>query len=588
MDEIKENNFLNKLNILSKEVFFKCLNILNNESNVKIAFYNFLFGDLITLDSNNYEFDLYDVVENPENTLNNFISNIFEKIIEIDSDVNYYNILKKKLFEKKNPIQNKLKECNSHIEILKNEFININLEKYIPVNTPSKLLFENKTVLNLDLHLKKYRLLLGEFFTRFIFSLSSMKEDKNNILIDSIFNKDDFYSEERINSYMTDDENIEEFTKIDNNFKYWIILFYFTGQFFDKNSKYNTIFNDIEFNSYLNILVKNINPSQKKKSKKTNKGRQQQRQQKGSGNIKELKDVLENHNQNLINTNKKFKKQNSKQISKQNSKQISEYNKIIVYKHFYYIIANETFIKKNTNLYDLYYKQYDKNMINYFKNKIENTGEINITKIENPFNKKLINIKNIIKGDKQKFSREDIKKKIETNINFDIFQSLYLLLHPNNKKDIDIFIKKFKYNLILILFFLYNIKKKLYENFLLIIKEQFLINNKEIRKKENNKKENNKKENNKKENNKKENSKKENNKKENIIKKIQNNTLQEDNINLNNNLKKITKINIKIKLLENKLLTLDDGKGIKNYTEEILNIESQINRLRVKKYNAQK
>ena len=52
MDEIKENNFLNKLNILSKEVFFKCLNILNNESNVKIAFYNFLFGDLITLDSN--------------------------------------------------------------------------------------------------------------------------------------------------------------------------------------------------------------------------------------------------------------------------------------------------------------------------------------------------------------------------------------------------------------------------------------------------------------------------------------------------------------------------------------------------------
>ena len=587
MDDTKENIFLNKLNNSSKDIFLKCLNNLNKENDVKIAFYNFLFGDLITLDSNNYEFDLYDVVENPENILNNFISNIFEKIAENDSDVNYYNILKKKLYDEKSIIQNKVKECNSHIEILKNEYINMNLEKYIPINTPSKLLFENKTVLNLNLNFKKYRLLLGEFFTRFIFSLSSIKEDNNNIVLDSILNKNYFYSEDIINNYMTSDENIKEFKKINNNFKYWIILFYFTGQFFDKNSKYNTIFNDIEFNSYLNILVKNINPLQKRQSKKTNKGRKQQKQQKGSGNIKDF----------LVKTNKKeldkkFKKPNSKQITQQ----ISEYNKIILYKNFYYIIAYETFIKKNTNLFELYYKQYNQNMINYFKSKIDdiqNTGEININnKIENPFNKKLINISNIIKVDKQKFLKEDIKKKIETNINFDIFQSLYLLLDPNNKKDIDIFIKRFKYNLILILFFLYNIKKKLYENYLLIIKEQFLIDNKENGKKENGKKENGKKENNKKENNKKENNKEENNKendkKENKIKKIQNNILLEDNINLNNNLKEITKINIKIKLLENKLLTLDDSKGIKNYTEEILNIESQINRLHVKKYNAQK
>ena len=52
MDENKENIFLNKLNNSSKTIFFKCLNTLNNEDDVKIAFYNFLFGDLITLEIN--------------------------------------------------------------------------------------------------------------------------------------------------------------------------------------------------------------------------------------------------------------------------------------------------------------------------------------------------------------------------------------------------------------------------------------------------------------------------------------------------------------------------------------------------------
>ena len=44
MDESKENNFLNKLNNSSKDIFFKCLNTLNKETDVKIAFYNFLFS----------------------------------------------------------------------------------------------------------------------------------------------------------------------------------------------------------------------------------------------------------------------------------------------------------------------------------------------------------------------------------------------------------------------------------------------------------------------------------------------------------------------------------------------------------------
>ena len=554
MDESKENNFLNKLNNSSKNIFLKCLNTLNKETDVKIAFYNFLFGDLITLgiNENNYNIDLYEIVENPENILNNFISNIFEKIAESDSDINYYNILKKKLSEKKTIIQNKIKECNSHIEILKNEYININLEKYIPLNVQSKLLFENKTVL----YLKKYNFVLGEFFTRFIFSLIYLKEDNNNSL-DNLCNKKNFYSDEKVNDYMNnDDTNINEFEKINNNFKYWIFLFFCTYQFFDKTSKYNIIFNETEFNSYINTLVKIENAPQKQKQHKKNKGQKQ----KGSGNIK---DILKDTN----------KKERDKKIIKQNTKQISDYNKIINLKKMYNIIANETFIETNINLGQKYYKPFSKNMIEYFKNKINaisNTGEINIknNKIENPFSKKNINISSIIKTNKQKFSKESIEKIIVQNLNFDIFQSLYLFLDQNNKKEFEIFINKLKYNLILILFFLYNIKKKLYENYLLINKEKFNINNK----KENNKKENNKKENNRKENNKKE-----------------NNALSLDYKKVNiNNLKETNKINIKIKLLENKLLTLDDKKGIKNYNEEILNIESQISRLHVQKYNAKK
>jgi len=578
MGETKENILLNKLNDSSRDIFFKCLNTLNKESSVKIVFYNFLFSDLIPLDNNNYDIDIYEIVENPENILYNSLGNIFEKMSEYESNINLYNNLKKKLSDKKSTIQNKIKECNSHIEILKNEYININLEKYIPLNIQSKLLFEKKTVLNL----KKYNLnlVLGEFFTRFIFSLVNLKED-NNSSIDELCNKSNFYSYHRVNNYMIEnDEGIKEFKLIDNNFKYWIFFFFCIGQFFDKDSKYNIIFNDTEFKSYINTLVKIVSPPQKQKSQKPGKKGQQRGQQRGGINPSAFS-VIQNADRKQI--DKTNVKQGLKQGLKQVTQQISEYQKIIEFKKVYKDIAENIFIESPINLYEKYFKQYDKNMKNYFTSKIDNiqnSGEINIksNKIENPFNKKDININNIIKTDKQRLLKDNIKKEINNNLNFDIFQSLYLLLDSNNNKEINIFINKLKYNLILILFFLYNIKKKLYENYLLIIKEQFSLNDK----KENNKKENNKKENNKKVNNKKENNKKENNKK------VSYNTLSVNNkkMSLNNNLKGINKINIKIKLLENKLLTLDDKKGIKNYNEEILNIESQISRLHVQKYNA--
>ena len=76
---------------------------------------------------------------------------------------------------------------------------------------------------------------------------------KENIL-KYIFNSKKFYSDENINSYI-DNDIIVKFKFIHNNFKYWYVLITLIGQIFNKNSKYEIIFNNIEREKYINNIL---------------------------------------------------------------------------------------------------------------------------------------------------------------------------------------------------------------------------------------------------------------------------------------------------------------------------------------------
>jgi hypothetical protein len=109
---------------------------------------------------------------------------------------------------------------------------------------------------------EKFNITLSEFIARYIFSTINQEKsvnfnktnEKENRLKD-IFNPTNFYSSEKINSYI-DNNKIVGFNLIDNNFKYWYVLITLIRQIINKNSNYEIIFNKTEREKYIkNILT---------------------------------------------------------------------------------------------------------------------------------------------------------------------------------------------------------------------------------------------------------------------------------------------------------------------------------------------
>lgn len=580
----------------------------NDNNNIKKCFYYLLFKDLIQIKDEEYKsISSKDYVENSNSILLHYLDNIYFKISNNQPEL--LPILRENIIKKNNEIKLKLKECESHLDILKKIYDNILLLEYIPITNDIKFLFENKTVLNIS-EPENFNIILSEFIARYIFSTinkeSSKKSEKNNnsILLseensnedsilaseknsketlennlnstkihnyftnentlEDIFNPKNFYSYKRINSYI-DNNTIVEFNYIDNNFKYWFILISLIGQIINKNSKYEIIFNKIERNKYIN----NILIPKKEDIKKKNVTKKKVIKRGGGNHRKVLQSVLNKYSKDKKSSNVpipiKGKVTGIIQPKILNSSSV---------KKVYNSIFASCYIN-NSDLKTIYIDSYKKNIKNYFINFIDNTYKDDYdynkdSEFPNPFNKQRIKLNKIINiKDKETINKKDLKTRInQGEIIFDIFEFLINYLSSNNTKEIDDFVSKVKKKLILILYKLYQIKSVIYKNYISIINSLFDLNT-------------NTKKNIQKNNNtiriKKLNNMKNNNKSKNIIikKQIEQNILNNSSIN----------ITVKIKLLTNKISELNSKPGIVHYDIEKLQLEDELKKLIIEKYN---
>lgn len=442
----------------SKEEFDKYIFFLNKDENAKKSFNYFLFDDIYKKmeNNNNIVIELDDLSNSSlEIKLKNYLENILSKI----SDNNYLKDIKENLILTQKNIHNKISECNDHIKILKDEYKNIKIQSLLPINKSTKLIFEKKTVL----HINKANIhnnILGEFFARYIFSSIDIKN--NNII-------NNFYANIYIDSYI-DNNKISSFSDTHQNFKYWIILLNLIKKLFDTKSDYEIIFNYNKLKEHItNVLKKEI----PKKDKK-NKGKKQYGGKKN--NRLELAEKLEKNNK---------KKEKVKNTQAENLK---NYYKDIFKNSQYH----------NIKLIDIYYESFKKNMKTYFEYIKKNNedeeedendenendenendeneenekdqeymnGGVNIYKIEHPFKKNY------------KIDDKEISE-------FDIFQYLYELQQNENEEEITIFISNIKYKTILILYYLYILKKNIYTIFIRLLNSIFNIPKLDIQKSDN-------------------------------------------------------------------------------------------------------
>ena len=633
----------------SKDVFDNlCKFFDDDKNNIKKCFYYLLFKDLIQIKDEEYKnINSKDYVENSNSILLHYLDNIYFKISNNQPEL--LPILKENIIKKNNEIKLKLKECESHINILKKIYDNILLLEYIPITNDIKFLFENKTVLNIS-EPENFNIILSEFIARYIFSsinkennkklekssnltllseensnedsvlvfednskgtvennLNSMKIHNQNEMkvtghfpeftkentemnrsfsgdsslfsgvstkektLEDIFNPKNFYSKKRINSYIQNN-TIVKFNFIDNNFKYWYVLITLIGQIISKNSKYEIIFNKIERNKYINNI---LTPPKKEDNKKKNVTKKKVIKRGG------YKKVL----QNVLNKYSKDKKPSKIPIPIPIPGKVSGIIPGIIQPK----ILNSSSVKKvynsifalchinNSDLKTIYIDSYKNNIKDYFIDFINNTYKDDYdynkdSELLNPFNRQRIKLNKIINiKDKETINKKDLINRINHGeIIFDIFEFLTNYLDPSNIKEIDDFISKVKKKLILILYKLYQIKSVIYKNYISIINSLFDLNNNTKNTKKNNQKNNTtfgiKKLNNKK-----------NNKSEDIIikKQIEQNILNNSSIN----------ITVKIKLLTNKISELNSKPGIVHYDIEKLQLEDELKKLIIEKYN---
>lgn len=501
---MNQNIFIERLNKEAYDNFLSCISILENDKNSKEAFIYLLYNDLIKIE--NIEIDIQKMVDDPSLIVKEYLENIYYKI-----NIKYIDAFKKTIFLKCNDIKKKIEECNAHIKIIKKIYMDTYFQEYLPENNKNKIIFDNKTVLRMENISFMYN--LGQFFAKFIFNKIKMNDNENESELNHLSNT--FYHENDYNQNYIDTtfQNITDFEKIDINFKYWIVFIFITGVLFDKKSDYYIIFNKNNFLKHMSEL--SIFEKKKDKKKKTNRN-----------NL--IKKILKQTGGNEKNTKK----------NKHNDKKV-----------FYKNIMNKCFIDKKNNLYKIYYDKFSDNMKKYFENKIHEIlihegGMIDTKyiKIVDPFNPTKIRLL----SDYTTFKKDKIDERNEKNIfkdmKYNIFHFLQIL-NEKNEVEIEDFLIKIKKKILLLLFYLYNLKKKNYEEFITLSTEIFNV--------------------------------KENIKKENIAR---NHEITIKNENMDKNMdKNIQNIQRKINIMKNK-------KNMANYDEKILELENQIKKKIIEKY----
>ena len=193
--------------------------------------------------------------------------------------------------------------------------------------------------------------------------------------------------------------------------------------------------------------------------------------------------------------------------------------------------------------------------------------------MENPFNHSKFNLLNFLlkKSDRERtYTKRDLTT-LKYNFKFDIFQILNIFKTQDNKTLLEDVLERFKYNIIILLFSLYTIKKKLYTTYINIALTKFNINIEKINSHEN------------KTQNKEQSSVKPNNKT------VNNQTPKKHNYtpniykNMNPQMKeKLIKVDKNISTLKDKIKELESHK-MQNYEKKILIVEEYIQKLILKK-----
>jgi hypothetical protein len=518
---LTHNVFIQKLNNEAYEEFAKCKPILNSEIETKSAFYYFLYYDMINIQYKDDTLNNFDnILNDPLYTIDNYFNEIKEHISNLEDE--YIKELKKFIISKKKKINELIKECDEHIEILKKIYINFNFVKFLPNSQDIKLIFDKKSVIITDKDL--YNNILGEFFTRFLFNLIKLSSINNSNEID-FYSKSTFYNVDIINSYY-DSTNIKinNFEDIDINFKYWFIFIILLNNLFSNKSNYNILFNKEELKNIISPLLSAFKINTNKQNKKNKK-------RKGGSKDKNTKLIIQAIDK------KEIPKEPKKEIPKEPKKE----NPRIPYEN----IFNITKIFDNKNLRNIYIESYRQNIHTIFKKKIENEKyfEHNTSKpskdiiLRNPFTLDYFTLESILINKKENIEKNEIDFILLNKTNFDIYKSLSMLKDIKNQKDIEDFCIKIRYKLILLLYYLYNLKKNIYKYYFDNIDNTF--------------------------------------------------SLTKNNNKLNSKLNKkeeaITELN-EIKLLEKKKQNIKNNIGIINRDKMLLNIENEIKKLLVQKY----
>jgi hypothetical protein len=569
MNNEKENIFFEKINIESIELFDKCIAIIDLDHTIKEIFYYFLYNDLISINKNNISnfknIDIKSIIEDPSYNLRENLENIKSKI-----NYQYINEFKKSILIKQNEVKKKILECDNHINIIKKIYYNMYIEKFLPINSKDNADFENKSVLFINDDNNQYK--LGLFFAKIIFSLIKVKDQKKNENNDSLLKSytDDFFNIKNYNQNYLDDskKNITDFKNIDINFRYWIILVFITGQLFNKNSKYTYIFNNKNFEDHINKLSI-LEKSEKKTEKKKEKNKKQKKKS-GGGKSDEKKDTS--------------KKNNSK---KDTGKKTEKKKGTLNPKLFYEVVLKNCFVNESETLYDIYYYNFKENMKEYFIKELDNQFSIyhktemdsdNIL-LQNPFdtNKEKLKL-NMYTDFKNKKVEKDNIKIVFNNLKYNIFNFLKIYLNSENIKITNIFLLEVKKYIVLLLFYLYNLKKKIYKEYLKITTEVFNISN-------NNKQKNNNKKSSEDKKSIEDKQSIENKKSIEDKQSIEDKKSIEDKQSIEYKKSNNSSLDNEIKKIENTIETLKSKKNISNYHDKILKLENNIKQLIIKKYS---
>jgi len=467
---IENNSHLKKIYENSYNQFKKCLTLLDKQnyekSNAKNAFYFFLFNDLIqNMDYSIFDdFNTEDLIDNSRSVIYELLLNIYNSLFE--NNKNLLNDINKKLIKDISNIKIKIKECNDNLLLLKNIYINEYISNYFPSdNKNNNFNFENKKVLYI--HNEKERFILSEFFTRFLFNL--IKSENITTNLNSLTN--DFYDEIYINQYIDFNTNpffLKEFKDIDINFKYWFFLIYISYEFFQKNTNFNLIFKSNELDKFIkDTLFEELRKEEEAKKKQGSK--KKKKPIKGG-------DKPDKKPKKIESKKKEDEKKNTK-----NKKKIIYYRNIFndSFNNIYVNIYSPSGTVYYKNLKEIYQKQFQINMVEFFKDEyslINNLKKSIDSKLKNPFNDQMIPIKNIYKISNSVTTAPNNNSPILDEIKFDIFESLNLLIKINNKDEINIFLKELKKKIILHTFYLYSLKKKIYEEYIESLIEIFNLN----------------------------------------------------------------------------------------------------------------